>query len=255
MEYYDYVRAQLAGGKLEFDPVKEVRDMVDSNCNDLHYRADAIALSIAAGIQNQAEPERLPPNIYGTDGDWETYSTPSRDARLKTAFKELRDKIERFVRMYKAGDPKLVYKGTNLVEDLIAAYDREAAVCNVRYARSDGSTVTLTYEEARHRLFEMSFDPYHCIERRWAADDPRELSTCRDGPTKQAWYSAEQNLRNQIDRTYDAEMDFTLEELRTPGPGKGATLPPNIDARAYLMSVRGARPKSQKSAQADPVKP
>ena len=30
-----------------------------------------------------AQPDRLPNNIYGTDGDWETYSTPSRDARLE----------------------------------------------------------------------------------------------------------------------------------------------------------------------------
>jgi hypothetical protein len=101
----------------------------------------------------------------------------------------------------------------------------------------------------------MSFDPYQCIERRWAASDPRELSTCRDGATKQAWYAAEQNLRNQIDRTYDAEMDFSLDELRTPGPGKGVASPPDIDARAYLMSVRGAKPMVQKSAQAQPALP
>jgi hypothetical protein len=29
--------------------------------------------------------------------------------------------------MYEAGDPKLVYKGKDLVADLIATYDREAA--------------------------------------------------------------------------------------------------------------------------------
>ena len=30
----------------------------------------------------------LPPNIYGTDHmEWEIYSTPSRDARIKTAFR------------------------------------------------------------------------------------------------------------------------------------------------------------------------
>ena len=32
----------LAGGKLEFDPLREVHDLVDSNCADLHYRADAV---------------------------------------------------------------------------------------------------------------------------------------------------------------------------------------------------------------------
>jgi hypothetical protein len=181
----------------------------------------------------------LPANIYGTDGDWETYSTPSRDARLKTAFKELRDEAQRFVTLYRKNDPKLVYRGNDLVADMLAAYDGEAAKCRVSYTRTDGSQVSLGYEDARRRLFRMSFDPYHCIERRWGAADPVELSTCRDGAVKQAWYAAEQNLRNQIDRTYDAEMDFTLDELREPG--KGAAAPPDTDVRAYLLSAMGAR--------------
>jgi len=242
LDYYDFVRAAMAGGKLQFDPIKEVREMVDSNCNDLHYRALAVDLSIAEGLENRPQPERLPANIYGTDGDWETYSTPSRDARLKTAFKELRDKAQRFVKMYQAGDSKLVYKGADLVADMIATYDREAAQCHIGYTRTDGSQVMLSYEEARKRLFLMSFDPYQCIERRWGATSPAELSTCHDGANKQAWYAAEQNLRNQIDRTYETEMDFTLDELREPGPGKGVPTPPDIDARAYLASVAGARP-------------
>jgi hypothetical protein len=240
--YYDFVRATLAGGKLEFDPVKEVHDMVDSNCNDLHYRLDAVNLSLAAGLQNQPEPDRLPPNIYGTEGDWETYSTPSRDARLKTAFKELLDQTERFVTMYRTGNRELVYKGSDLIGDLMATYDREAAACKLTYRRTDGSQITLSYEEMRKRLFLMSFDPYQCVERRWGATDPKELATCHDNASKQAWYAAEQNLRNQTDRTYDAQMDFTREELRTPGPGKGVAQPPDIDVRAYLASAQGARP-------------
>lgn len=239
--YYDYVRAKLAGGKLEFNPIEEVRDMVDSDCNDLHYRGDAVTLAIAAGIQKRNEPDRLPANIYGTYGDWEVYSTPSRDARLKTSFKELRDAAERFVGFYRAHDPRLVYKGNDLVGDLIAAYDNRAAACKISYARSDGSSVFLNYEDARRRLFLMSFDPYQCIERRWGATDPRELATCKDGVDKQDWYAAEQTLRNQIDRTYDARMDFALDELKTPGPGKGVATPPDIDTRAYLVSVRGMK--------------
>jgi hypothetical protein len=242
LDYYDFVRAQLAGGKLEFDPLKEVHDMVDSNCNDLHYRQDAVNLSLAAGLQNQPEPARLPANIYGSEGDWETYSTPSRDARLKTAFKELRDQTQRFVTMYQKGDAKLVYKGHDLVGDLIAIYDRETAACRLSYARSDGSQISLGYEEMRKRLFAMSFDPYECVERRWGASDPKELATCHDGTAKQVWYGAEQNLRNQIDRTYEAQMDFTAEELKTPGPGKGVGQPPDIDVGAYLIAMRGARP-------------
>src|ERR1700734_743850 len=127
--------------------------MVDSNCNHLHYRAGAIGLAIAAGIENQTEPERLPPNIYGTDDDWETYSTPSRDARLKTAFKELRDAAARFLSLGQAHDPRLAYGGRDLAGDMLAAYDRAAAACRLSYQRSDGSRVELGYEEARRRLF------------------------------------------------------------------------------------------------------
>ncbi|HEY0281027.1 MAG TPA: hypothetical protein VGC27_00180 [Rhizomicrobium sp.] len=234
--YYDYVRAKLAGGRLSFDPLREVADMVDSNCADLHYRVQAVELAVQAGLDKQPEPERLPPNIYGTEGDWETYSTPSRDARLKTAFKELRDLAERFMRMADSRDKKLAYDGKDLAADMLAVYDRRAAQCRITYARSDGSRFTIGYEEARRRLFEMSFDPYQCVERRWGASSGEEFAPCPDTTLKTAWYEAERNLRNQIDRTYDARMDFTLAELKTPGPGKGVPAPPDTDVRAYLLS-------------------
>lgn len=241
LDYYDYVRAKLAGGKLEIDPVAEFGDSIKSICSDLHDRAQAVDLAIAAGTQNRAEPSRLPPNIYGTSGDWETYSTPSRDARLKTSFKELRDKAQRYVEMYRSGDPHLVYSGGDLVADLTNTYARETANCSLSYRRTDGSSVTLSYEDAHKRLFLMSFDPYQCIERRWGATEASELSTCHDGTDKQAWYEAEQNLRNQIDRTYEARMDFTRDELKTPGPGKGVASPPDTDVKAYLASATGAQ--------------
>lgn len=223
LDYYDYVRAKMAGGKLVFEPVAEVRDMARANCNDLRYRADAVELALAAGIQNRAEPARLPDNIYGTEGDWETWSTPSRDARLKTAFKYLRDQVQRFVEMQRRGDPHLSYQGGDLVGDMLKAYDRETRFCRV---------AGLAYEEARQRLFAMSFDPYHCRERRWGGECDGE------DPTKRAWYDAEQGLRNQLERTYAARMDFTLDELRArPVPAA-----PDTDVRAYLSSQSTSAP-------------
>ncbi len=244
IDYYDYVRARMsASGDLRFDPVKEVHEMAQSNCSDLQYRVQAVDIAIAAGMPNRPEPERLPANIYGTDGDWETFSTPSRDARLKTAFKELRDAVERFVVMYvRGGDPHLAYLGDDLPGDLLATYQRDTAACTLRYTRSDGSIVTLSFEDAARRLFAMSFDPFQCAERRWGATDAAELSTCRDGAVKQAWYAAEQKLRNQLDRTYEARMDFSLAELGTPGDGKGVATAPDIDVLAFLTRVREARP-------------
>ena len=238
LDYYDYVRAQMAGGSLHFDPVAEVRNMVRSNCDDIRYRADAVNVALATGIQSRPHPPELPSNIYGTDGDWETYSTPSRDARLKTAYAELRSQVERFLRLHAARDRKINYRGTNLVADLIAVYDRETAACSVSYIRNDRSIVTLSYEQLRQRLFRLSFDPYHCVEYRWGATGV-ELSTCPDNANKRAWYAAEQRLRNQIDRTYEARMDHSLSELAQPGgEGKGADVPPDTDVRAFLIAVR-----------------
>jgi hypothetical protein len=232
LDYYDYVRAQLAGGKLTFEPVAEIGDMARSNCLDLHYRAQAVALAVAKGIQNQLEPRRLPDNIYGADGDWEMYSTPSRDARLKTAFKYLRDMAQRFVEMGARHDAHLFYNGDNLPTDLLRAYDQATRYCRVTYIASDGSRVTLGYEDARQRLSAMSFDPYQCVELRWG--DP-SASGCADGSVKRAWYEAEQSLRNQLERTYDARMDFTLDDLQARSPG--VTSSPDTDVRAYLLSV------------------
>ena len=236
MDYYDFVRASLSGGRLRFNPVQEIADLVLSNCADLSYRAEAIDISMAAGIQNRPQPSRLPLNIYGTEGDWETYSTPSRDARLKTAFKEVRDNAERFLTLWRARDPQIVYTGFDLAGDMLDTYDRAAARCTVSYKRTDGSDVRFGYEEARRRLFRFSFDPYHCIERRWGADNT-EAGTCRDTMVKRRWYDAQQRLRNQLDRSYEAKMDFTLVELED-GRG-GVAQAPDVDARAYLMSQRG----------------
>ena len=236
MDYYDFVRASLSGGRLRFNPVQEIADLVLSNCADLSYRAEAIDISLAAGIQNRPQPGRLPHNIYGTEGDWETYSTPSRDARLKTAFKEVRDNAERFLTLWRAKDPQIVYNGFDLANDMLDTYDRAAARCTVSYKRTDGSQVRFGYEEARRRLFRFSFDPYHCVERRWGADN-NEVAACHDNMVKRRWYDAQQRLRNQLDRSYEAKMDFTLVELEE-GRG-GVAQAPDVDARAYLMAQRG----------------
>jgi hypothetical protein len=235
-EYYDWVRTRMAGGSLSYEPLAELRNMMRSNCDDIKYRAEAVDLAIKAGIQNKPQITRLPPNIYGTEGEWEEFSTPSRDARLKTAFKEKRDQIERLVRDHRAGSKRVVYAGANLVADLMKIYDEEAAACSVTYTRTDGSQRALGYEEVRRRLFLLSFDPYHCVERRWGASDPAELATCRDGELKTAWYKAEQRLRNQIDRTYEARMDHDLSTLQSGrGEGTGVDTPPDVDLRGWLQ--------------------
>jgi hypothetical protein len=235
VDYYDYVRAAAAGGNLVYDPVRETVKMIESLCSDLHYRADAVNEAIAAGMHRRAQPARLPPNIYGTTGDWEIYSSPSRDARLKVSFRELYDAVAEFIRLADSGSPRLAYSGNNIRRDLLAAYDSAAGACRITYIRSDGRHQILGFNEIVDRLFRLDFDPYHCIERRWGANGGEELASCPDGSVKKAWYEAEQRLRNQLERTYDARMDADLDALRAHASGTGVDRAPEIDVRMLLQ--------------------
>jgi hypothetical protein len=185
-------------------------------------------------IHKRPQPDRLPNNIYGTDGDWETYSTPSRDARLKTAFKELRDEVARFLTLASAGSNRLAYAGEDIRGDIRQVYLQETRACTITYVRSDGSERQLPFAEVERRLYALSFDPHHCAERRWGAHESEELATCADPADKRARYEAEQRLRNQPDRTYDVRMGFSLVDLRRAVAGSGIDQPPGTDVLALL---------------------
>jgi hypothetical protein len=237
MDFHDWVRESLAIGDLKFNPIAELQNSIEAICGDLQDRVVAVEDSINHGIQNKPQPSALPDNIYGTSGEWEEFSSPSRDARLKTSFVEIRQEIQKYVELYEQKSSKIVYEGNDLIGDLRQAYEQSANACVIQYTRTDGSAIRMTYSHVALRLFAMSFDPYQCVERRWGATDPAELATCNDGSTKQMWYEAEQNLRNQIDRPYDQKMGFTLNDLRSEKPGTGPRQAPDVDLRGYLYSL------------------
>lgn len=237
LDYYEYVRKRLAGANYKYNPLDETRVMVQALCEAVKYRMDAVDIAIKAGIHLRPQPSRLPNNIYGTEGDWEIYSTPSRDARLKTAFKELRDEIARFLALASTDRAKLDYDGADLRSDLRRAYLEETAACTFSYPTSDGKIVELGFSKLAERLFRLSFDPYHCVERRWGATAPDELASCTDDSDKRAWYEAEQRLRNQISRTYDTWMGFSLSQLQQRAPGSGIDHPPEIDVLELLQDT------------------
>lgn len=213
IDYYAYVRLRLAAKGYRFDPILEVRSRVRTLCEEVRQRADAVDAAVRAGLPGRPQPSRLPSNIYVTHGDWEAYATPSRDAQLKILFISLREDVERFIAMSARGSRHIRYDGADLRADLRQAYDEEAESCSITYSRTDGSTQRLAFGEVKSRLFLLSFDPHHCVERRWGATSPEELSTCPDGALKTAWYDAQQRLRNQTVRTIGDRMDFTLEDL------------------------------------------
>ncbi len=237
LDYYDFVRTRMAQGELKYHPVEEMANGMDALCQDLRDRVSAVETGIKAGMDRKDHPANLPSNIFGTDGDWESFSSPSRDARLKTSFLELRTNAEKFVKLYGQNSPRIEYKGTNLGADLRAAYEKSAKACVITYARTDGSNVKMDFDEVQKRLYKLSFDPYSCPELRWGATTTAELNTCHDNSTKLSWYDAEQFLRNQLDRSYDVKMGFSLQQLQAHVPGSGVAVGPDSDLRSYLYGI------------------
>lgn len=238
ISFHDYVRMSLTMGPAHLDPLRDLAQLTDDICTSLKDRVDAVEAARVAGIYLKPHPERLPYNIYGTEGEWENYATPSRDARLKVAFMDLLAQTKSNLERYKNRDPAIQYSGGNLAGDLFAVYADKAKACQFSYTTTNGLTVKMNLEAARQRLFAMSFDPYHCIEQRWGARMPQELAGCTDDNNKQEWYRREQWLRNQYDRTYDTRMDYSLYDLDGPKPGVGIATPPDIDIVSYLNSLR-----------------
>lgn len=232
--FYEYVRVAVSGGKVRYNPVYELRAAMRTLCNDLKDRAQYIDQAIQEGLQDKPHPSRLPDNIYGSgDATWETYSTPSRDARIKAGFVQFYKDLSDMIGMWIERDPNIVYDGQFLKRDLQDAYAEESQACTITYLNSAKQPVAMSLDTMIHRLFRMSFDPYDCIERRWGAGGA-EADTCPDGRKKSAWYEAEQRLRNQPDRTYAIAMNFTLEELEHRKRGTGIDDAPAVDIRASI---------------------
>lgn len=236
--YYEYLRIVMASGDLKIDPLRDMQTMLTDICSSLKDRVFAVQTGAKAGIDKKPHPERLPLNIYGSDGEWEAYATPARDARLKVSFMDLLSQSRQMMARWKSGDPSIIYTGANLAADLLYVYNRESRACQISYTNSSGGNVTFDLNEARLRLFDLSFDPYHCVELRWGAKTPQELSSCQDDANKREWYRRERWLRNQWERRYDARMDFSLDELTGPKPGAGIAQPPDVDIIRYLNSQK-----------------
>ncbi|MGF1543036.1 MAG: hypothetical protein ACFB00_00750 [Parvularculaceae bacterium] len=254
VDYYDFVRRRLAAPDYAYDPVNELRLGMETVCGAIRDRKVAVERARERRLHLKPHPDRLPRNIYGTNGEWEAFSTPSRDARLKVSFIELKRSVARLVDRVAAGDPTVAYEGDDLSSDLLAAFDEESAECSFTYRRADGSSVRLNYLLVMNRLWDLSFDPYHCPERRWGARGA-ELATCTDGTEKTRWYNAQRYLRFQALRTYDVPMNFTLDELRPPTLasaaecGLGVDAPADADMRAYLVALVDA---ARMGSEADP---
>jgi hypothetical protein len=229
--FYEYARVAVSGGRSDFNPVYELQATMRTLCNDLEDRREAVNQAVANGISAKLHPSEIPANIYSSDdGTWESYATPSRDARLKAGFVAFRRDLARMISLWLNRDPRIVYDGLDLKRDLLTAYDRQSQGCTITYLSSDKHPVPLTFDDISHRLFAMSFDPYHCVELRWGEDGPTSVNQgCPDQSGKRRWYAVEEAARHEVDR--DAGLSAG---------------PQDVDIRGLILSMPSRTPFVQR---------
>ena len=229
--FYEYVRVAVSGGKMSFNPIYELQATMKTLCNDLNDRAQYVDLDIKDGISVKHASRRAcrTTSTAPTTRNGKTYSTPSRDARIKAAFAQFYKDLAEMIGSGSSRDPRIVYDGCSCKDDLARPMHEQSQACTITYLSSAKHPVPMTFDDMMHRLFKISFDPYHCVELRWGAEGAS--AKLPDGAAKLRWYEAEQRLRNQPDRTYDIPMSFSLAELQHHAKGSGIDVPPEIDVK------------------------
>lgn len=220
--YHEYIRLSVANTGARSDPMTEFCYMMQDIYEDIRYRAMAVDVAIQKGCHLKPHPGKLPYNIYGTDGIWEELSTPSRDARLKVAFREFYDTTRQMVLAYEQQDRQIARA---LAYNFLLKYDELAPKFCITYRNSAGKNVTLNFADVNYRLFDLSFDPYHSIEYRWGARGS-ELASASDGETKKNFYMQEKRLRNSLERVYGCHTPITM------GPDQHVS----VDIRGWLYN-------------------
>ena len=217
INYHTWVRHRLTNGEIKIDPLFELEEKIKQTCVEIGNRIKAVNLAIKDGIDQLDHPQELPLNIFTTEGLWEKYSTPGRDARLKSSFRDIYNFIIQSYHWNEQQHPAFFYQGDNeqLVSDFLRIWQKynEDSKCQFTYKRSDNSIANINLNEVMNRLFDLSFDPYHCIEMRWGESFS---SSCNFDGTKEQWYQYEVTLRNLIDKKVGEPTQLTDGPVEKP---------------------------------------
>ena len=214
--YWEYIRSSLSNGA-PVDPVDQMKEQSEQLCTDLQDRATAVGN--AARVAN-GPLGTVPPNIYGADGEWESLSTPSRDARFKASIRGIHHLLEQYAPANSA-----------MIRTMGAIWKTATETCSISYKNSAGASVKLTLGQVETRLFDLSFDPYHCPEWRWGAYPTQgtEAASCRSDAAHTKRFDDEKTQRNAIDREYGAPTPF----------GWGPATAPDVNVTNYLKANGG----------------
>lgn len=143
----------------------------------------------------------------------------SRDARFKASIRGIRRLVEQYAK-----------PNTALARTLGNIWKTVTTTCTITYKSSAGTDVRLSLGQVEGRLFDLSFDPYHCPEMRWGAHPgvAAEMATCQADEAHLKRFDDERTQRNAVDRENGAPTPF----------GWGPSTPPDVNV-TKLLKARG----------------
>lgn len=211
VDFVEFTRRRLSKGELVYDLVPEFRFSLAGLCDAFQERARMVDDSVRRGYWRQPRPGTLEGSTPEEAYIWLAYSSPGRDRRLRNHAQRTLDGLKRWLALYAAKDPLVAYAGKTPRADLQRAFDDITARCTAAYINADNQRVLLTMRDMLIRLPALSFDPYHCPERRWGASGG-ELARCDEDGEKARWYAAEAPLRGLTALRLDPSNP-TLDQL------------------------------------------
>jgi hypothetical protein len=186
--FYDRMDDLLSPAPL--DPMQALLETIDALEEQVKTRVNSVDNGrkfLASGKAAADMPDGA--KIFETTGDWEDFSTPSRDLRLLIAIDVARAIPARVARRPERYAMPAGKTPEEVRADLAARLTRELHERKFKYVRSDGTDFELTLQDVvdRETLLEMAYNPNDCVESRWGAPAGSDESlTCKGhAPTAQ----------------------------------------------------------------------
>jgi hypothetical protein len=178
--FYDKMDDVMSPAPL--DPTQALLETIDALEEQVKTRVRSVDNGrkfLSSGKPAADMPEGA--KIFETTGDWEDFSTPSRDLRILIAIDVARSVPGRVARRPERYAMPAGQTPEQVKAALEARLTSELATRKFTYARTDGSDWTLALKDVVDRAdsLEMAYNPNDCVEQRWGAPSGSdELSTC-----------------------------------------------------------------------------
>ena len=228
VSFHEYVKAQVQDDGPLIRPLQGLELRLDRICQRLDARGWQVDAAQQEGWTVAPQDGKTPRKVFWGTTPWHQRNTAAADIRLRADVAELAIFVREVLDLSHTNSARLAFAGSTgyLEAALVAEFERVASrpECRPVYVNSQGEHVQLELRDVLARMEQISFDPYHCPERRWgAAPDSIELSACVEDEPRTVSYARQKSLRRLV-----------RMHQRAPAPERNS-LSSEAGRRAYLV--------------------